>query len=96
MNVFELKSEKILAIQYYGNREFSDYPDWLLHALENRKIYISTNFLMVTLILEGAAGENTIIHKFDWLVPGEKNILVIPNNLFKQLFKQTSLNSEED
>ena len=72
MNVFELKSEKILAIQYYGNRDFSDYPDWLLHALENRKIYISTNFLMVTLILEGAAGENTIIHKFDWLVPGEK------------------------
>ena len=91
MNVFELKSEKILAIQYYGDCEFSDYPDWLLHALENRKIYISTNFLMVTLILEGAAGENTIIHKFDWLVPGEKNILVIPNNLFERLFKHTSL-----
>jgi hypothetical protein len=91
MNVFELKSEKILAIQYYGNREFSDYPDWLLHALENRKIYINTNFLMVTLILEGAAGENTIIHKFDWLVPGEKGILVLSNELFKQLFKQTSL-----
>lgn len=96
MNVFKLKSEKIVAEQYYGNCAFSNYPDWLLHALENRTIYISTNFLMVTLILEGAAGENTLIHKFDWLVPGEKNILVIPNNLFKQLFKQTSLNSEED
>lgn len=92
MNVFELKSEKIVAEQYYGNCAFSNYPDWLLSAFSRHTIYISGNRLLV----KGTDSEGMLIHKFDWLVPGEKNILVIPNNLFKQLFKQTSLKVKEN
>ena len=47
MNVFELKSEKIVAEQYYGNCAFSNYPDWLLSAFSRHTIYISGNRLLV-------------------------------------------------
>ena len=92
MNVFELKSEKIVAEQYYGDCAFSSYPDWLLSALKRHMIYINVNNLLV----KGADGVSTPIHKYDWLVQGEKSILVVPKELFKQLFTQTSLNSKED
>lgn len=93
MNVFELKSEKIVAEQYYGDCAFSDYPSWLLSAFNHHTIYIDANNLLA---VKGADGVSTPIHKFDWLVQGEKSILVVPKELFKQLFTQTSLNSTED
>ncbi|PKZ14017.1 hypothetical protein CYJ32_07710 [Alloscardovia omnicolens] len=92
MNVFELKSEKIVAEQYYGNCAFSNYPDWLLSAFNHHTIYISGNRLVV----KGTDSEGMLIHKFDWLVPVEKHVTVIPNEVFKQLFTKTSLNSKED
>lgn len=92
MNVFELKSEKIVAEQYYGDCAFSSYPDWLLSALNHHTIYIDANNLLV----KGADGVSKPIHKYDWLVQGENSILVVPKELFKQLFEQTSLNSKED
>lgn len=92
MNVFELKSEKIVAEQYYGDCAFSDYPSWLLSAFNHHTIYISGNRLVV----KGTDSEGMLIHKFDWLVLAEKHVTVIPDEVFKQLFTKTSLNSKED